>query len=78
MMGHKERLVKYFTQEKPRITSLEATYDLGNTRLAATIFNLRDEGFNIESTQKRVPTRWGNEVVVTEYIFHGKNTSSAS
>lgn len=77
-MTHKERLLEYFSTEKPRITSLESTYHLGNTRLAATIFTLRDEGYNIESTPKRVLARWGNEVVVTEYIFHGKNTSSAS
>jgi len=77
-MTHKERLLKYFVEVQPKITSLDAVYELGNTRLAATVFNLRDEGWNIESVDKKVPTRWGNEVVVTEYFYHGKTERSTS
>ena len=76
-MTHKERLLSYLEANK-KITSLESVYELGNTRLAATVFNLRDEGYNIESTDKKVPTRWGKEVSVTEYIYHGKNKGSLS
>ena len=75
-MTHKTRLVEYFETHKGSITSLESVYDLGNTRLAATVFELRELGFNIESKQKQVATRYGKDVWVTEYIYHGKNESS--
>ena len=42
---------------------------LGNTRLAATVCDLRKEGFEIVSTDTKVPTRWGTETTVTKYIY---------
>lgn len=73
-MTHKERLLKWFDEVQPRITSLEAIKELGNTRLSGTIFILREEGYNIVSEDKRVPTRWGNTTIVTEYQYYGKNS----
>lgn len=73
-MTHRERLLKWFDEVKPTITSLESITELGNTRLSATVFNLRDEGYNIESVDKKVPTRWGKDTIVTEYHYHGKNS----
>ena len=57
---HKTRLLAYLKEFKS-ITSLEAIRDLGNTRLSATIFKLRDEGHPIISEDIRVNTRWKNE-----------------
>ena len=54
---HKERLLEYLKEYKS-ITSLEAIRDLGNTRLSATIFILKDEGHNIETESTQVSTRW--------------------
>ena len=54
---HKERLLEYLKEYKS-ITSLEAIRDLGNTRLSATIFILKDEGHNIETENAQVATRW--------------------
>ena len=54
---HKTRLLNYL-KEFGSITSLEAIRDLGNTRLADTIFRLKKEGFNIISEDKRVQTRF--------------------
>ena len=54
---HKERLLEYLKEYKS-ITSLEAIRDLGNTRLSATIFILKDEGHNIETENTQVSTRW--------------------
>ena len=57
---HKTRLISYLKQYKT-ITSLEAIRDLGNTRLSATIFTLRDEGYNITSDNVEVMTRFKNK-----------------
>lgn len=57
---HKTRLLSYL-KEYGSITSLEAIRDLGNTRLSATIFSLKDEGHNIQSDSTKVPTRWTNK-----------------
>ena len=65
---HKTRLLDYL-EEFGNITSLEAIRDLGNTRLSATIFQLRKEGHEIVSTDTKVPTRWGTETTVTKYIY---------
>lgn len=65
---HKTRLLAYL-EEFGNITSLEAIRDLGNTRLAATVCDLRKEGFQIVSTDTKVPTRWGTETTVTKYIY---------
>ena len=53
---HKTRLLAYLEE-------------LGNTRLAATVCDLRKEGFEIVSTDTKVPTRWGTETTVTKYIY---------
>ena len=54
---HKTRLLDYL-KKYGSITSLEAIRDLGNTRLSATIFNLRKEGYHIESDMVKVETRF--------------------
>ena len=63
---HKSRLLAYLYQYKS-ITSLEAIRDLGNTRLSATIFTLRDEGYDIKSDTVTVHTRWGTTTQVAKY-----------
>ena len=57
---HEERTLSYL-KIYGSITSLEAIRDLGNTRLSATIFTLKDEGHNIETEDARVATRWTNK-----------------
>ena len=57
---HKSRLLEYLKEYKS-ITSLEAIRDLGNTRLSATIYTLKDEGHNIETENAQVATRWTNK-----------------
>jgi hypothetical protein len=58
--SHKTRLLQYLKDYKS-ITSLEAIRDLGNTRLSATIFCLKDEGHAISTDNTQVPTRWTNQ-----------------
>ena len=57
---HKSRLLQYL-KNYGSITSLEAIRDLGNTRLSATIYILKDEGYNIETKSQQVATRWTNK-----------------
>tara|TARA_R100001244_G_scaffold132321_1_gene108189 strand:+ start:3691 stop:3918 length:228 start_codon:yes stop_codon:yes gene_type:complete len=75
METHKDRLLNYLKEYK-RITSLDAIRDLGNTRLAAYIFLLKEDGHNIKSESHKVATRWKNEdgtsktTTVVEYILN--------
>ena len=72
---HKTRLLDYL-KKYGSITSLEAIRDLGNTRLSATIFVLKDEGHNIDTEDSRVATRWTNKdgsrktTTVAKYTYH--------
>ena len=63
---HYTRLLSYLKQYG-KITSLEAIRDLGNTRLSATIFSLRKDGYDIPSVDKSVPNRWGGTTTVSQY-----------
>ena len=63
---HYTRLLKYLKTHKT-ITSLQAIRDLGNTRISATIFNLRKDGYDISSTDIPVPNRWGTKTMVAQY-----------
>tara|TARA_S200002703_G_scaffold65852_1_gene56950 strand:- start:517 stop:753 length:237 start_codon:yes stop_codon:yes gene_type:complete len=73
---HKTRLLDYL-KKYGSITSLEAIRDLGNTRLSATIFVLKDEGHDIDTKDSRVATRWTNKdgsrktTTVAKYIYNG-------
>jgi len=75
---HKTRLLDYL-KKYGSITSLEAIRDLGNTRLSATIFVLKDEGHKITTEDSRVATRWTNKdgsrktTTVSKYILNGSN-----
>ena len=63
---HYTRLLDYLKTHKT-ITSLQAIRDLGNTRISATIFNLRKDGYDITSTDIQVPNRWGTKTSVAQY-----------
>ena len=63
---HYTRLLEYLKKHKT-ITSLQAIRDLGNTRLSATIFELRKDGYTIDSTDIPVPNRWGTKTMVAQY-----------
>lgn len=48
---------------------MEAISELGDTRLAATIFCLRKRGFNIVSTSETNINRYGEKVTYARYIY---------
>lgn len=65
---HKTRLIKYL-KNYGSITPIQAIQDLGNTRLAATIFELKDLGWDIEAEDLKVKTRWGTTATVSKYFL---------
>jgi len=71
---HEERVLSYL-KIYGSITSLEAIRDLGNTRLSASIFNLRQKGYDIAGVPTTVATRWHKKdgtrkmTSVTKYVL---------
>lgn len=70
--SHKTRLLR-FLRKNNSITSLQAINELGNTRLAATIFELRDQGYNIETKDMMALNRYGDKVKVAMYVLKEDN-----
>ena len=70
---HKTRLLSYL-KKYGKITPLEAIRDLGNTRLSATIFSLRKDGYTIFADSVEVSTRWGTKTHVSQYEINKLKT----
>ncbi len=51
------------------ITSMEAIDNYGATRLSAIIFNLRKEGYSIETVNMKGVDRYGNNVIYGKYVM---------
>tara|TARA_B100000780_G_C21120609_1_gene453852 strand:- start:2198 stop:2428 length:231 start_codon:yes stop_codon:yes gene_type:complete len=66
---HATRLIAYL-KEYGSITSLDAFKELGNTRLAATIFILKDQGYKFDTENISVPTRWNDSATVAKYTIN--------
>lgn len=67
-MNKQERLIKYLQRHK-NITSLEAVEKLGDTRISATIFELRNKGYNIETIYIRVSNRFDEKCRIGVYCL---------
>lgn len=63
---HETRLLEYL-QEHKTITSLEATLKLHNTRISATVYNLRKKGYNIATELTSGVNVYGDK---TEYATY--------
>lgn len=68
MSNKEERLMRYLS-ETNSITSIEAIEQLGDTRLAATICELRKKGVNIGDRWLESKNRWGETVRYKEYFI---------
>ena len=75
MANKEERLMRYLTDFKS-ITSIEAIEQLGDTRLSATIFNLREKGVNIADRWLESKNRYGEKVRYKEYFILDQDTDS--
>lgn len=54
------------------IDSLQAINLFGNTRLSATIYLLRQDGYNIESVDTKSTNRYGDIVHFSTYVLKGE------
>ena len=63
------KAVIWHLKEYGNLTSLEAIKQYGITRLASIIFNLRDEGFKIESKSENKLNRFGNSMTIANYYL---------
>lgn len=62
-----EQRVFDYMVEFGSITSLQAFSDLGNSRLSATIFNLKKKGVIINGEIKTVKNRFGENRYIKKY-----------
>ncbi len=63
---HETRLLDYL-REHETITSLDAVLQLHNTRISATVFTLRQKGYNIITEQTRGINAYGEKVDYATY-----------
>ena len=63
---HYDRILRHL-RDYGKITSYEAFEDYGNTRLSATIFLLRKDGYKITSNKVGRKNRYGKVVYFAEY-----------
>ena len=66
-MTQKEMVLNYL-DEFGEITPLDAVKDLGIMRLAAVIFRLKQDGYNIQSEEIAVKNRFGKTCHVAKYF----------
>ena len=65
---HYDRILQHL-KDFGSITSLEAFKEYGNTRLSATIFLLRKDGYKISSEKVGCKNRYGKIVYFAKYIL---------
>lgn len=65
---HYDRVLDYL-KKYGSITSWEAIQIFGNTRLSATIYLLRKDGYNIVSDNVCTKNRFGDPVHFSKYIL---------
>lgn len=67
-MNQKNMVLDYI-REFGSITPLDGFMDLGITRLSAVVFNLREEGHDIEKVIETSKNRFGNRTRYARYSF---------
>lgn len=65
-MGQKKTVLDYI-RESGSITPLDAFRDLGVTRLAAVIFELKEDGHDIHTERERGKNRFGQPTRYARY-----------
>lgn len=68
MVSQKKMVLDYIT-EFGSITPVDAFRDLGITRLAAVVCNLRREGHDINTEREHALNRYGQKVRYARYSF---------
>lgn len=73
-MSQKKMVLDYI-REFGSITPLDGFRDLGVTRLAAVIFELKEDGHDIHTERERGKNRYGHPTMYARYSF-GKDESN--
>lgn len=68
MVSQKSMVVDYM-EESGSITPIDAFRDLGITRLSAIVFNLKEEGHDIDKVIETGKNRFGNRTRYARYSF---------
>lgn len=76
-MTKEKRLLNYLN-EHGSITSLQAINELGDTRLSATIFNLKKMGYNVVDSWVVANNRYGEKTHFKAYSILGDAPDSKS
>lgn len=74
-MESQKQMVLDYMREFGSITPVDAFRDLGITRLAAVVFDLRDDGHDIHKEREHAFNRYGQKVRYARYSF-GKGEDS--
>ena len=69
---NQKQAVLYHLKQFQTITSLEAIKEYGATRLSGIIFQLRKDGYNIQSLPFIRKNRFGNTVTLAKYYLDEK------
>lgn len=69
MKTQKELVLNYLKKYK-KINPIVAFSKCGTMRLSAIIFNLKKDGWNIDSERKEINTRFGR-TSISQYILRG-------
>ncbi len=65
-MNQKQRVLEYL-QEGNTITSLDAFYELGITRISAVVYNLRKDGHPLIKENVKVMNRFDEECTIARW-----------
>ena len=72
-MTKSDKLLEYLRKNK-YIFPLAAIHHLGDTRLADTVFKLREKGHKIETEMVILTNRYGEKVIVARYFLIKEKT----
>lgn len=67
-MNQKQMVLDYMN-EHGSITSMDAYRDLGITRLSAVVFDLRELGYKVKTTDERGRNRYGEATSYARYTL---------
>lgn len=73
-MKNKERILRHL-EDYGNITTLEAIYEYGNTRLSEYIRQLRVDGYDIHSVWHRGINRYGEGTNYVKYVLYKESQS---
>lgn len=68
-MASQKQMVLDYIREFRSITPVDAFRDLGVTRLAAVIFELKEDGHNIHTEREHGKNRYGQPTRYARYSF---------